>query len=134
TPPAAALAPPPAQPPQHDFLRLLIGDAEAAGDADALAVLAQHLGAERVDRPAMHPLARGPELTMQTPRDLFRGFVGESDGADAAGICAIALDQRAHPLDEAERFPRTRTGEHEHRADRRLDRAPLRLRPGRHPF
>ena len=91
---------PDAEPAEHAELVVLVGDAEAAADSDPLAVLAQNLDTERVERAALH--AAGPITQRLEPLgDFLRGLVGEGDGADPRRVESEPFDEIPDPLDQA---------------------------------
>ena len=48
---------------------------------------------------------------LETRGDLVRRLVGESEDADAVRVDSKILDEESNAIDEAERLPRTRSGE-----------------------
>ena len=119
--PAPPLVTPDPEPAEHILLVLVIGNAESAAHADAIAVLAQDLGAEGVEGAAFDRPGAVAERGLEAFGDFLRGFVGKGDGADPRGIEALALDQEADALDQAEGLPRPGAGQDEHGAEGRLD-------------
>src|SRR3712207_436585 len=116
--------------PEHAPLVVLVGDAEAALQPDAVPELAQQLGAEGVDRPRLHlrrPLA---ERALEAFGDLAGRLVGEGEGADAIRSEPEAFDEKADPLDEAERLAGAGAGEDEERPRAGFDRLALVRRRG----
>ena len=110
-------------------LVLFVRDAEARLEQHVGAELAQEFSAERVNRSALDLRRRErAEPTLEAMLDLARRFIRECECADARGIDAVCLDQKANALDETERLPRARAGEDERRARTRLDRVALRRR------
>jgi hypothetical protein len=67
-------------------------------------------------------LAQG---ALEALRDLAGRFVGEGERADALGGEAQVLQEETDPFDQAERLPGARSGEHQQRRSRRLDRCAL---------
>ena len=118
----------PVEAPQDDALILLVGDAEPAPELHVRPVLAQQLGAERVDRASLDTFAARAELAREPRRDLVGGLVRERERADARGLDAQLLDEIADALDEAERLPGAGPREHEGWSGRCLDGLALRLR------
>lgn len=117
--------PRPLHPPENPNLILLIGYSESGFEPDVRAELAQKLRAEGVDRTARYLVGGRTEILFETMRDLTRSLVGEREGTDARGIVAVALDQEADALREAERLPRTWTGQHQQGARFGFDRKSL---------
>ena len=113
------------EPPEDRFLVWLVGNAETGLQIDPLSKLAQQLGAECVDRTALHALYPLAQLVLQALGDLAGGFVGEGENADPGGIDGELLDQISDALDEAERLAGAGPGENEKGLRRGLDRGAL---------
>lgn len=113
--------------PEYLELILLVGDAEAALEADVRTVFPEKLGAERVDGPAVNAFRARVKQALETLPDFVRRFVGERERADSPGVDA-ALDEVADTLDETERLSGARAGKNERRSEGRVDRGALRLR------
>jgi hypothetical protein len=77
----------------------LVGDAETRLQIDVLAKLAQQLGAERVDRSALHSLDAVPELSLQTLGNFAGCLVRECEDADSRRVDVEPLDEVADALD-----------------------------------
>ena len=52
---------------------------------------------------------------LETRGDFVRRLVGEREDADSVGFDSKVLNEESNALDEAERLPRTRSGEDEDR-------------------
>ena len=97
-------------------LIFVVGNAEARLEPDVGAELAQQLCAKRMDGSPLDPLHACVELALQPRSDFISCLVGEGEDADSLGVDIESLDEKANPLDQAESFPCTRPGEHEHGA------------------
>ncbi len=90
-------------------------------------VLAQQPMRQPVEGPDPERPARDSEQSLDTPAH-FRGrLVGERDGKDAVGRCALDLDQPCNPMHQHPSFAATRSRENQRRAERRGHRLPLRV-------
>jgi hypothetical protein len=67
-----------------------------------------------MDRSPLHELYARAEL-VETRCNLVGRFVGERKNADSVGVDVKILDEKPDALDQAERLPRTRSGEDENR-------------------
>jgi hypothetical protein len=102
-------------------LIIVVGDAEARLQSDVDSELAQQLGAESVNRSALHALGARVELPLETRCDLAGGLVGERENADALRIEPALLDEESNPLDQAECLTGAGAGENEYGLGRCLD-------------
>jgi len=91
------------------------------------AELSQQLGAEGVDRSALHALNPGPQLPLEPRRDFACCLVGEGEHADAFGVERALLDEESNPFDQAECLACAGAGENQNRLGERLDRLALRV-------
>ena len=115
------------EPAQDGFLVGLVGDAEPGLQSHVLAELAQQLGTESVDRPALDGLNARPQLMRETLCDFACRLVGEGEDADPLGVDAELVDQECDPLNEAESLSGARPREDEKRLRRGLDGQALRF-------
>ena len=104
---------------------IIIGDAEARLQADVGSKLAQQLGAECVNRSALHAVGARAQLPLETRRYLTSGLVGERENADAFRIESALLDEKSNPLDQAECLAGAGAGENQDRLGESLDRLAL---------
>jgi hypothetical protein len=107
--------------PKNRSLIGLVGDSEAFLKSHSISKLAEELGAERMDRPALDCFHPRPELTVETLGDFAGRFVGESEDADSSGVEIATLDEESNPFDEAVCLPRSRARAHEQRLRLGLD-------------
>jgi hypothetical protein len=80
----------------------LVSDAKARLEIDALAELAQDLGAKTMDRPTLHAINAIAQLVVQPLGNLSGRLVRKSENADPGRVNCQVLDQEPDALDEAE--------------------------------
>jgi hypothetical protein len=107
--------------PKNRSLIGLVGDSKAFLKSHLVAKLAEELGAEGMDRPALDGFHPRPELTVETLGDFAGRLIGESKDADSGGVEIAALDKESNPFDEAVGLARSRTRPHEQRLRLGLD-------------
>jgi len=92
-----------------------VGDSKARLEPDLIPEFAEQVGAERVNRPTLHPLTMGTQL--DEPRsDFAGGSVRKRKSADPRRIEATPVNQKANALDQAKRLPCPRTGKYQQRS------------------
>ncbi len=92
-------------------LVLIVGDAEAGVERDVVAELTEQGGAECVDCAALDLGGGVAESSVEAMGDLVRGFVRESEGADAGRVDPELLDEVGDTLRETVRLAGAGAGE-----------------------
>jgi len=103
----------------------LVGDSEAFLESHPVAKLAQELGAERMNRPALDGFRARSELTVETLGDFAGRLVRESKDTDSGGVEIATLDKEPNPLNEAVGLPRSRARAHKQWLGLGFDRSAL---------
>ncbi|GAB4447641.1 MAG: hypothetical protein OHK0015_51870 [Chloroflexi bacterium OHK40] len=82
-------------------------------------LLTQEPGADRVERTGDKAASPATEQGPQALAHLLRGFVGEGEREDLAGLGTVVVDQVGDAQGEHTRFAAAGTGSYEHGANRR---------------